>query len=425
MRAEARIPTGFVVPRIAPVIAHGLSIGSKSDDDPGTIDDGPDARVRSALAVFGEFGDVIANTDLPIEDFNDVISGGEGDDIVFGGGGRDLLKGGGGSDYLDGGVERDEVYGEGGDDVVRGGANDDVVHGDYMYALGSARADVHNPLFGDEGIDQVYGDEGSDFLFGDAGRNDAARRDPSWVQRGQRLWGGDGIDFLYAFANVGVTAAPAAIAAEVQLWGDELHGGAGGDWLYGNLRRDVLFGDSGNEYIAGDYLAGAAARAERVRQPRRRRRHPVRRHGRGPAARRRRRRRAVGRRRHRLAGRPGRQRHALRRRRHRHDGARHAARVLRARRRGRGDTLPPVTMLEQAIDTFDGHYGNECEGRHRRRQRHRHHADRGHQPARHILIGQLADGRIHVDFQTVNPITGAHEAWQILAPWRANVVDPR
>ncbi len=40
-----------------------------------------------------------------------------------------------------------------------------------------------------------------------------------------------------------------------------------------------------------------------------------------------------------------------------------------------------------------------------------------------ILIGQLADGRIHVDFQTTNPNTGAHEAWQILAPWRANV-DP-
>jgi len=199
------------------VIANGLSIGSSSDDNPATIDDDARARERAELGVFGDaFTLLEANLDVPVEDFNDVIQGGEGSDIVFGGGGRDALFGGGGSDYLDGGVERDEVYGEGGDDVVRGGANDDIVHGDYMYALGSARADVHNPLYGDEGIDQVYGDAGSDFLFGDAGRNEGTAVSPDWVQRGQRLWGGDGIDFLYAFANVGVTADSAAIAAETQ-----------------------------------------------------------------------------------------------------------------------------------------------------------------------------------------------------------------
>ena len=156
-------------------------------------------------------------------------------------------------------MERDEVYGEGGDDVVRGGANDDVVHGDYMYATGSTDRKIGDGpivpgLVGDEGIDQVYGDEGSDFLFGDAGRFNSATG--VWEQRGQRLWGGDGVDFMYAFANVGVTATDAQITAETQLWGDEMHGGAGNDWMYGNLRRDVIFGDSGNEYISGDYLAG-------------------------------------------------------------------------------------------------------------------------------------------------------------------------
>jgi hypothetical protein len=70
------------------------------------------------------------------------------------------------------------------------------------------------------------------------------------------VWGGDGIDFLYAFAMVGVTASPDEIAAEEMRFGDELHGGAGPDWLYGNLRREVIFGDSGNEYIHADFLAG-------------------------------------------------------------------------------------------------------------------------------------------------------------------------
>ncbi len=179
--AELRTPTGYLPPTITPLIANGLSIGSSSDDDPTTIDDDARARVRAELGLFPELALLQANLDVPIEDYNDVIAGGAGSDIVFGGGGRDVLFGGGGADYLDGGVERDEVYGEGGDDVVRGGANDDVVHGDYMYALGSSRADVHNPLYGDEGIDQVYGDEGSDFLFGDAGRNEGTELAPNWV----------------------------------------------------------------------------------------------------------------------------------------------------------------------------------------------------------------------------------------------------
>ena len=45
--------------------------------------------------------------------------------------------------------------------------------------------------------------------------------------------------------------------SETQLAGDELHGGAGNDWLYGNLRADRLFGDDGNDFLSGDYLAGA------------------------------------------------------------------------------------------------------------------------------------------------------------------------
>ena len=421
--AEALTPTGYVPPMITPAIANGLSIGSATDDNPTTIDDDPRTRDRAELGVFGDaFTLLQANLDVPIEDFNDVIQGGEGSDLIFGGGGRDALFGGGGSDYVDGGVERDEVYGEGGDDVVRGGANDDVVHGDYMYALGSSRADVLNPLYGDEGIDQLYGDEGSDFLFGDAGRNEGTAENPDWVQRGQRLWGGAGIDFLYAFANVGITADPADIAAEVLKWGDELHGGSGGDWLYGNLRRDVMFGDSGNEYIAGDYLAGPQLAqnefanliggADII-------------HG--------------GTGEDQLLGGGGDDElwgggdsdwlegqdgnDTL------YGGTGIDIMVLDTRREyfapdgvGVADTLPPIDQLTASQDTFDGGYGNDARADF---------ADdnatdimliEGTNQRDTILIGQLADGRIHVDFRTTNPYTGAAEQWEILAPWRANVV---
>ena len=59
---------------------------------------------------------------------------------------------------------------------------------------------------------------------------------------GQRTWGGDGIDFAYAFAGISVMSDPEELADEYVLLGDEMHGGPGGDWLYGNLRRDSLFG---------------------------------------------------------------------------------------------------------------------------------------------------------------------------------------
>ena len=170
--------------------------------------------------------------DGDLGDGKDTLEGGTGIDFLFGGGERDTLRGGDDSDYLDGGLEMDDVFGGAGDDVARGGAGDDVLHGD-------------------TGIDQLYGDDGSDFLFGDAGRADDAGRGgdasaPEGSQAGQRLYGGAGIDFLYAYAAEGETG----------LVGDELHGGAGGDWLWGNLRRDILIGGDGNDYLHGDFLSG-------------------------------------------------------------------------------------------------------------------------------------------------------------------------
>ncbi|MHC4718413.1 MAG: calcium-binding protein, partial [Planctomycetota bacterium] len=185
--AEAANPTGYTPPKIMPVALAGATVD-------GAFDDGEDTLH------------------------------GDGDgDWLFGGGMTDLLLGGAGNDYVDGGVGDDDVRGGSGEDVVRGGGNDDVVTG------GS-------------GIDQLYGDNGSDVLFGDAGNGND--------QAGQRLWGGEDIDYLYAYAP------STDVATEAGFRGDELNGDSGNDWLYGNIRQEILTGGTGNDFLHGDWLRG-------------------------------------------------------------------------------------------------------------------------------------------------------------------------
>lgn len=155
-------------------------------------------------------------------DGRDTLVGGIGDDILFGGADSDVIHGGAGDDYIDAGAGNDNVNGGDGDDVIRGGGGNDVLHG------GS-------------GIDHILGDGGDDHLFGDAGNGGD--------QRGQRLFGGDGSDTLYAYA-------PTNGASEYVLLGDQLFGGADGDTLNGNVRGEILVGGAGDDLLRGDYLAG-------------------------------------------------------------------------------------------------------------------------------------------------------------------------
>ena len=152
--------------------------------------------------------------------------------------GATFLRGGRGDDYLDGGINLDEIEGNGGNDILLGGANDDNLRGDYSIQ-------PSEPVVrGDEGIDQLYGNGGSDYLFpGPAPALAVEVGEDGRVQRGvgQRSFGGDDIDYLYAWAAVGVEASPAELASEYELRGDELHGGSGGDWLFGNLRQGPPF----------------------------------------------------------------------------------------------------------------------------------------------------------------------------------------
>lgn len=160
----------------------------------------------------------------------DILRGGGETDFLFGGARSDALYGGAGDDYIDAGAGDDTaLFGDGGNDVLHGGNGNDV-------------------LQGGEGIDQIYGDDGSDRLYGDAGVGD--------VLQGQRLYGGRGTDYLYAFAYATCSDSEDVRHAESALFGDQLYGEEDGDFLYGNLRRETLDGGGGNDYISGDYSLG-------------------------------------------------------------------------------------------------------------------------------------------------------------------------
>ncbi|MEL6107788.1 MAG: hypothetical protein AAFU85_17320, partial [Planctomycetota bacterium] len=191
--AEARFPTGYTATLLmTPKIVGGISIA-------GTALDG-----------------------------RDVLGGGAGNDLLFGGADSDELRGGPDADYLDAGSGTDLIVnGDAGDDVIRGGAGEDV-------------------LDGGTGIDQVIGDEGDDELF--AGPGDGTN------QTGQRLFGGDGRDKLFAFSHT---------TTVTQAIGDQSFGGRGGDFLYGNVLQETLVGGSGNDFIAGDLYAGGDFANER------------------------------------------------------------------------------------------------------------------------------------------------------------------
>jgi Ca2+-binding RTX toxin-like protein len=142
--------------------------------------------------------------------------GDDGADNVFGNAGNDQLFGGGGADDIEGNADSDTVYG--------GAANDTILGGTRAAAL----ADEGDTLYGDVGADRIIGDNGDGMWPHDLAATNTAHGGPD------SIFGGDDDDVAFG----GLDA-------------DAVNGGGQNDHLEGNHAKDVVHGDGGEDQVVG------------------------------------------------------------------------------------------------------------------------------------------------------------------------------
>jgi Ca2+-binding RTX toxin-like protein len=184
---------------------------------------------------------------------NDVMMGTSGDDVMYGlggndticgGAGNDTIYGGTGRDWLRGGLGNDRLYGQNGCDWLQGEEGNDLL------VFGAAVSGCASTAEGGDGRDRFVIDrEGDNEIFGGPGR--------------------DTVDFRKAPIGIFVDLASGQFWSLGSppigslIW--EVENVLGTDWadeVYGNGRRNSLFGFAGDDLILGrggdDYLNGGA-----------------------------------------------------------------------------------------------------------------------------------------------------------------------
>lgn len=251
------------------------------------------AGVTASLATGGTAGYAAGDTYVGVEgligsDFNDALSGGDGDDLFAVSGGVDTINGGNGSDTLTfqfaetgvsvslggtglggtsltsvenltGSAFNDTLGGDAGANVITGGAGVDTLY--YAGAPGGVTINLATGgtggwAAGDSyvGIENVKGNGGSDSITGDANAN--------VIMGGlgaDTLNGGDGIDTLsYADSAAAVTVALATgfvsggtAARDIISNFENVTGSSFNDNLTGNNSANVLDGSDGNDTLNG------------------------------------------------------------------------------------------------------------------------------------------------------------------------------
>jgi Ca2+-binding RTX toxin-like protein len=225
----------------------------------GPIDDvlvgGPDADTVNA----GGGNDIVVggNTLAGEPDTGDVALNGEaGCDAIVGdngtqtGGGLSGLSpidpAIGGGDVINGGADDDTIHGQLGVDTIHGNDGNDLVVGD----------EVGNPPGGD---DLLFGDAGEDTMFGGPGDDDVIGGADG--ADGDHLFGDDGLDFVLgddgSVNRTGPRESHAVTFSGGGTKGDDLHGGADRDRLFGQGNSDAgavdeVFGDGGSDEVYGD-----------------------------------------------------------------------------------------------------------------------------------------------------------------------------
>jgi len=113
-----------------------------------------------------DFNDLVITVNADVTgagaaNYNDNISGGDGDDKIYGQFGNDNISGGQGQDEIYGGEGNDSIDGDQGDDRIYGGAGNDTIRG----------GDNNDRLFGEDGNDNIFGGTGDDQMDGGAGND--------------------------------------------------------------------------------------------------------------------------------------------------------------------------------------------------------------------------------------------------------------
>jgi Ca2+-binding RTX toxin-like protein len=187
-----------------------------------------------------------ANGDLVSNNFENVV-GSEFNDTITGNNGNNILIGLGGNDTLSGGDNPDKLYGDDGNDTLYGGNNEDTL-------VGGAGNDI---LYGDDGYDTLMGGGGADELRGGPGVDTADySTSPGRVSvslaEGTGGFGDAASDRLYDIENLTgsafndtLTGNSGANVLQGGTGDDTLNGGAGNDRLIGGAGTDILNGGDG------------------------------------------------------------------------------------------------------------------------------------------------------------------------------------
>ena len=192
--------------------------------DGGDGDDEFDASAQANTAVMNTVGGGAGNDIIRGGNGPDLLKGGADNDMIFGGPGNNVLKGGGGIDELFGGDDRDLIVG-GSTDAEADKAQSDLIFNEWKNAINfDAAIAAVTPLF-----TITNQDNNENTLRGGAGRDFLLGDVGDDVLRGE----GDG-DLLDAGGG-----------------NDILLGGSDADRLLGGDNRDVLIGGSDSDELEG------------------------------------------------------------------------------------------------------------------------------------------------------------------------------
>ncbi len=261
------------------------SLAAGDGDDNVAAGSGNDAIDAGAGndAINGDAG----NDSIQAGEGNNGVQGGDGDDIIASGSGADIIGGGEGADTIDSGAGSDQVNAGFGNDVVSAGDGNDTLDGgagDDLLSGGAGNDSYFVETMADltfeaagGGIDTVTS-AGSVYLyanienltlqlFGSAyfGVGNELANVISGSLGDNLLLGGGGNDSIFASGgNDSVHGEAGADNIDGAAGVDYLAGGDGNDSIDGGDQPDALYGEAGDDFLAGgfnfhtDILVGGA-----------------------------------------------------------------------------------------------------------------------------------------------------------------------